>query len=270
MGEGIKIKSTVDLVRHIIDFWEKKKKESLALEAEQRERLATEIQREQKIEKKLKESRSIAKKLEEEYSRIEAQTEGEKRAQIEINSIREKDVLEGRVTLAEFTKKGKTEKQIYDEAVKATVGELQRSLKAIRAKRLKILELEKELLEHQTKIRYLIIEPGRILQKSLKDLTQFAEREIGFFLEEVHSSKAALEQVKGQLLLTEGKSLTPGYMWNHLTLEQAQKIQFDPILPVELIPKLKVDLERFEDVETVNITFYLRSRTVEVISFQAR
>lgn len=189
---------------------------------------------------------------------------------IEINSIREKDVLEGRVSLAEFTKKGKTEKQIYDEMVKQTIKEMGKSLQAIRSKRLSILVLGKLLLECQTRIRYLIIEPGRILQKVLKDLAQFAEREIGLFLEEVHSSKTALEQVKNKLLLTEGKSLTPGYMWNQLTVEEASRVQFDPILPRDLVPKLKVELERFKDAETVNISFWLKSWTVEVTSFTRR
>ena len=271
MNEGVEIQTMPKLVRHILDHWEKKQKESLALETEQRERLSIEIRKEQVLEKKLMESRSIARQMEREYLQIEAKIESEKRAQIEVNSIREKDVLEGRVTLAEFTKKGISEKTIYEKASRETVEDMKQSMAAARAKNLEILNFEKELLECQTKIRYLIIEPGRILQRSLKDLAQFAEFEIGHFLEEVHNSKAALEQAKGKLLLaSKGQSLTPGFVWTRLSLEAARKVIFSPILPIELIPKLKAELERFKDAETVTINYYIRSRTVEVNSFQAR
>lgn len=266
MTEGKKIETMPDLTRHIIDHWRKKQEEALSQQKEQEEKLRAAVQEEKELTAKLKESKLIAEKLELEYLRIEARTEGEKRAQIEVNSIREKDVLEGRVTLAEFYKTGKTKEQIYNEMVKETIKEMGQSLQTARKKRLEILELEKSLLETQTKIRYLIIEPGRTLQRSLKDLAQFAEREIGFFLEEVHNSKTALTQIQGKLYLTEGKSLTPGYSWNRLTIEQAYRLQFDPILPLECIAALKSKLELYKDVEKVNVTFFLRTKKIDVSS----
>jgi len=267
MGEGVKIQTTPQLVRHIIDHWKSEQIKALKAEEEQKEKLTVEIQKEQKLEKKLKESRSIAEKMELEYSQIEARIEGEKRAQIEVNSIREQDVKSGKSTLAEFLKKGKTEKQIYDESAKETMKDLEAGLKAARAKRLEILNFEKELLETQTKIRYLIIEPGRILQRVLKDLGQFAEREIGFFLEEVHSSKTALKRVENRLNLTEGKSLGPGYSWTRLSIEQAYGLQFDPILPLECIAALKSKLEPCKDSDVINVTFFLRTKGIDVSIF---
>lgn len=266
MSEGVKIQSTVDLVRHILDHWESEQVKALKEEESQREKLSVEIRKEQALEKKLMESRSIARQMEREYMQIEARTEGEKRAMIETAAIRELDVKSGKVTLSEFIKKGLTEKQIYEKSVEQTIVELEQGLKAARKKRLEILKFEKELLETQTKIRYLIIEPGRTLQRSLKDLAQFAEREIGFFLEEVHNSKTALTQIQGKLYLTEGKSLTPGYSWNRLTIEQAYRLQFDPILPLECIAALKSKLELYKDVEKVNVIFFLRTKKIDVSS----
>jgi len=264
MTEGIEIQTVPELVKHIIDHWEKEKKESLAAETEQRKKLTIEIQKEQSLEKKLKESRSIAKKMELEYMQLEARIEGEKKSMIEIRSLKEEDVKSGKITLSEFYKMGKTKDQVYAETVKETMKELEQGLKAARAKRLEILNFEKELLETQTKIRYLIIEPGRILQRSLKDLAQFAEREIGHFLEEVHSSKHQLEQVKGQLLLTEGKSLGPGYSWSRLTIEQAKRLQFSPLLPLECIAALKSKLQSYKNGDIVNVTFFLRTKGIDV------
>jgi len=266
MNEGVEILTMPQLVKHIIDHWKEEQIKALKEEESQKEKLAMEAQREQTLEKKLKESRSIAERMEQEYLQLEARIEGEKRAMIETSSTREQDVLSGKVTLSEFTKRGLSEKKIYEKAVEQTMIELEQGLKAARVKRLEILNLEKELLETQTRIRYLIIEPGRALQRSLKDLAQFAEREIGLFLEEVHTSKAALEEVKSKILLTEGKSLGPGYSWSRLAIEQAKRLQFSPIIPLECIAALKSKLESFKDSETVNVTYFLRTKTIDVTS----
>jgi len=266
MTEGIKIETIPDLTKRILDNWRQKEKEALAQQKEQEEKLMAAVQEEGKITSKLETARSIVEKMELEYIQIEAKIEGEKKAQIEVNSIREQDVKSGKVTLAEFLKKGKTEQAIYNEAVKETMKDLEAGLKAARAKRLEILNFEKELLETQTNIRYLIIEPGRILQRVLKELSGFAEVEIGIFLQEIHSSKYQLEQARGKLLLTEGKSLGPGYTWTRLTVKQAYGLQFDPILPLECIAELKSRLESHKDSEMVNVTFFLRTKGVDITS----
>jgi len=271
MGEGIEIQTTTELVRHILDHWKSEQTKALAAEGEQKEKLTVEIRKEQDLEKKLKEARSIAEKMETEYSQIEAKIEAEKRVQIEINSIREKDVLEGRVTLAEFTKKGISEKAIYEKATKETVEEMKHSMVAIRSKNKEILEIEKELLEIKLGIRFQLTQPAKNLQKSLRDLLEFSQHELSIFLEEIHSSKDELTRIINKLnLAIKGQSLGPGYVWTRLSPKQARRVQFDPILPRKLIPKLKVELEKFKDAETVNISYYIRSKTVDVTSIQAR
>jgi len=266
MTEGIEILDIPSLTKRILDHWEEKRKEALLQEKDQRKKLNEEVQKENSLKAKLETARSISSKMQADYSAIEIRIHGEKRAMIETAAIREQDVKSGKITLSEFLKKGKTEKQIYDGAVKETMKEMGQSLQAIRKKNLEILNFERELLETQTKIRYMIIEPGRILQKALKDLIEFSQHELGYFLEEVHSSKYQLEQVKGQLLLTEGKSLGPGYSWSRISIEQAYKLQFDPIIPLECIAALKSKLESFKDSETVNVTYFLRTRGIDVTS----
>ncbi|MCK4431281.1 MAG: hypothetical protein KAW19_08245 [Candidatus Aminicenantes bacterium] len=268
MTEGIEIQTMPDLVKHIIDHWKSEQIKALKEEEAQKEKLTVEIRKEQGLEKRLKESRSIAEKMEREFLEIEAKTEEEKRKQVEQSSVKEEDVKSGKITLAEFLKVGKTKSQIYDESIKRTMKDLEQGLKAIRSKNKETLELEKELLETQTRIRYLIIEPGRILQRVLKDLGQFAEREIGFFLEEVHSSKTELKQVENRLNLTEGRSLGPGYSWSRLTPREASQIQFDPILPFECIEALKSKLALYKDSEMVNVTFFLRTKGIDITSIQ--
>jgi len=271
MGEGIEIQTTTELVRHILDHWKSEQTKALAAEGEQKEKLTVEIRKEQDLEKKLKEARSIAEKMETEYSQIEAKIEAEKRAQIEINSIREKDVLEGRVTLAEFTKKGISEKAIYEKATKETVEEMKHSMVAIRSKNKEILELENQLLKIRVTIRFALLEPAKLLQKSLRDLLEFSEHECSIFIDEIHGSKAELLQSESKLnLALKGQSLSPGHSWIRLTPKEASLVQFDPCLPVDLVQSLKTQMERFKDAETLNIVYYIRSRTVEVTSITRR
>jgi len=266
MNEGVEIQTMPELVKHIIDHWKSEQIKALKEEESQKQKLTVEIQKEQNLIAELKKARLIAAQMEADFLEIEARTEGEKRAMIETAAIREQDVKSGKATLAEFLKKGKTEKQIYEKSVEQTMKDLETGLTAARSKNLEILEFEKELLETQTRIRYLIIEPGRALQRSLKDLAQFAEREIGFFLEEVHTSKTALEEVKSKILLTEGKSLGPGHSWSRLTVEQAYGLQFDPILPLSCIGTLKTKLQSYKSGDVLNVTYFLRTKTIDVTS----
>lgn len=271
MSEGAKEILTIpQLVRHIVEHWKAEQVKALKAEEDQREKLQAAALQEKDFTALLKKARLVAERMEDDFLKVEARIEVEKKAMIEAASIRKEDVLSGRTSMDEFIKRGKTDQMIYEEAVKETMEELQSGLTAARAKRLEILELEKELLEVQVSIRFMIIEPGRVLQRSLKDLATFAEREIGLFIEEVQSSKSELEQVKSKLLLTEGKSLGPGYSWTRLSLKEAYALQFSPILPLECIAALKSKLELFKDAETVNVTFFLRTKSVDVTSFQRR
>lgn len=258
------IQTVPDLIRRINEGYEQKKKEALLLQEEAKKKLGIAIQEEKELTEKLKTAQEIAAKMELEYSKIEARIEGEKRAQIEVNSIREKDVLEGRITLAEFTKKGKSEKTIYDEVVKETIAELELSLRAIRAKRIEILEIERSLYGCQNRIKNLILQPALILQRIHKDMLEVSDVEIGGFLADVYGSREALKQIEHLIFLTQGKSLTPGYRWDRLTPKEALKIQYDPILPIELVPKLKTELAKLKDAEFVSVVFYLKAKDIDV------
>jgi len=262
MTEGIEIQTTADLTARILDQWELKRKEALALQEEQKKKLKTAIQNEKELTGKLKAARSIGEKMQGEYLAIETRIQGEKKAMIETASIREQDVLSGKVTLAEFTKKGKSEKAIYEEAARETAEEMKQAMTAARAKNLEILKFEESLLETQVRIRLLLLSPAGILQKVLKDLSWFTEQEMGIFIQEVNSSRVALNAKKEEIMLVEkGMSLGSGHSWGPVTFEQAVKIQFSPILHEEAIPKLKAELKKYEGTDQLlNITYYWRSK----------
>lgn len=253
-----------DLTRRINEGYEQKKKEALLLQEEQKERLGIAIQEEKDLIKKLKTAKGITAKMEQDYSSIEVKLEAEIKAQIEINSIREKDVLSGKVTLREFTQKGTSEKQITEKTIKESTGELERSLKAIRTKRIEILEIERSLYSCQNRIKNLILQPALILQKIHKDMLEVSDTEIGEFLADVYGSREALKQTEHLIFLTQGKSLSPGYRWDRLTPKEALKVQYDPILPFELVSKLKTELAKLKDAEFVSVVFWLKAKDIDV------
>lgn len=268
MTEGIEIQTIPDLTKRILNEWKRKEKEALTQQKEQKEKLKTAIQEEKELTEKLKMARMIAAKMQGEYSQLEIKTEIEKRQQIEKDTILESDVRAGKASFKEFVQKGKRESEISKLAFEETAGELSKGLKAIRNKNLEILELEESLLETQVRIRYLFLAPAQILGKVLKDLADFSDREMSLFIADINNSQTALRLKKEQILLTEGKSLGSGYTWNQISLEEAYKIQFSPILPQSLVPKLKGELKKHEESKNpITVNYFLRNQEIQVRSF---
>ena len=261
------IDSVPDLVSRITGQWRVREEEAVALQRQQEAKLKAAIQDEKEITKKLKMAHSLAAKMEKEFSNIEAEVETKKREQIEKNSIMEDDVKSGRITLREFSKKGKNNQKISEEVIRKTTDELEHSLKAIRAKNLEILQLEKSLCASQNLIRNLIIQPARILQRVIEDCKEITDNELGLFLQDAYGDAESLKLAEHKLLLTEGKSLSVGHSWNG-KIEEINRVIFDPILPYELITKLKTELKKHEGKDSIiNVVYSLRSRDVDVTSF---
>lgn len=262
--------SVFDLVKRIDAEYEKKKKEAEALQKKYRMDLKAAVQEEKELIAKIDKEKKIAQKMQQDYLELETEKEREKKGQVEKGILREADVRSGKVSLREFNLKGKMDKQISDEILERTTKEMEQSLKIVRAKNLEILKLEKSLCETQNRIRGLILAPARILQRAFKDSAEIADLQIGELLADVYGSRDALKQAEHKLLLTEGKSLTPGFSWDRLNMDEARAIIFSPILPLELVPKLKGELEKFKDAEKLHISFYLKSNDIVIRSPRIR
>lgn len=260
----IKVLTAPDLNRHILELWEEKKKESLILQEESEKELRAAIEKESDLQAPLKEARKIIKQMEEDYKKLEQKSEQKIRERVEKSSLREKDVLSGKVTLREFNSKGISEKKITEKIFSESIAELEGSLSTVRKKNIEILRLEQQLYKVQTLIRNLILRPAKILRQVFKDCCEIADIEIGSFLSELQSANTALALTDHKILLTQGKSLSPGYRWDHLTYEQALSVQFDPILDMSCVQELKTQLKDFKDFENISVVFYLKSKSVEV------
>lgn len=265
-----KIDTVPDLMKRITGQWDKKRKEAESLQAEQKKNLKNEIELESTIQTQLKNVRSVVSRLEKEYPGLEAKIEKEKRAQIEKDSLREKDVISKKISLREFASVGKSEEAISKQMIKESTEELEMSLKIIRKKNLEVLKLEKSLCECQNMIRNLILRPAQILQRVLKDCGDITDREISYFLQDNYGNREDIEQVKNKLFLTEGKSISGRYVWDRLSMAQAKALQFSPILPLSCVGKLKSLLAEYEGSENISITLYVRLKDIEITSVSPR
>ncbi len=266
-NKEFEIATVPDLMKRITTLWRTKEEEAATLYDKEKERLKTEIQNEKKLTAQLEKQRKLAAKLETEYLGIEEKTEAEVKARVSKGVARENDVRSGKITLAEFKAKGKYDKDLTSEAMKQSAKELEKTLKVVREKRLEILRLEKALYACQNLIRSLVLQPAMILQQVLKDCGEITDREIGLFLDDNYGLRSHLDMAESKLLLTVGKSLTPGFNFDRMPLEEAHKLIFNPIIPLDLVPLLKAELEKVQGAEEVQINFYLRSRDFMIRPF---
>lgn len=262
------IDNVPDLMKRITERWDEKRKEAESLQAEQKERLKNEIKLESTIQDHLKNVRSVVSYLEKDYPKLEAKVEKEKRAQIEKDSLREKDVLSKRITLREFASVGKSEEAISAQVIKESTEEIELSLKVIRKKNLEVLKLEKSLCECQNKIRNLILRPAQILQQVLKDCGEITDQEIGYFLQDNYGLREDIQQVEHKLQITDGKSISGRFVFENRTMAEARALQFSPLMPLSCVEKLKSELEKYEGSENISITLFVRQRDIEITSIE--
>lgn len=247
------------LIRQVEDELARKRKEVAEFEKGQREKLVEETKREEGLQAKLKDEKAIAEKMIAEYSELEKKAEEKAVQEVEMKSLKEQDVKEGRVSLRKFLKEGKTKKERIELSVAQVQKELGEILQLIRKKRVDILNTEKELCECQMGIRHMAAYPLRNLKEAFTSLRDFIDFQMTPVLEELTAASSKLEQIKHQFhLITEEKGLSRGFIWPGLTLEKAQGIQFDPVLPERHIETLRVKLKEHEGQKDtlLNIEWY--------------
>ena len=264
LSDDMKILTIPDLLKRVEQEYEKRKKEASISQKANEEKLAAAIREEAELTKKIGKEQKIAERLQQDYFELESRTEKEAREKASKGVLREADVRSGKVSLKDFILKGKKDSEINSEVAEQTAKELEQGLKVIREKNLEILELEKSRAESKNMIRALLIQPGQFLLELLKYLKEFTEGEVGSFIEDMHGYRTELEEVNRKIQLTQGKSLTPGYTWDRLSLSEAYKLIFNPIIPLELIPKLKAELEKVKRAEKVSVSYYLRSKEIDI------
>ena len=266
MSEGIEIRTIPDLVKRVKEEWDRKEKEAEARKKELEENMRGALRKEKELKGKLEKAESVVSKMESEYSELESKLLKEKRKAAEKGTPLEEDVRSGKISLKEFQKKGKFEAEIQKAVIEKTQEELSQSLEAIRSKKLEIMQLQLELIKTQHRVRQLMLQPGIILKEVLKNLKEFADKEMGLFYADYASTREALQQQEHRLQLTTGKALTPGYRWDRMSVKQAKTVAFDPILPEKLVPSLLNQLSQLDDDASVIVDFTLRPLEVHVSS----
>ena len=264
-SDDMKILTIPDLLKRVEQEYEKRKKEASIQQKANKEKLIAVIREEAELTKTIDKETKIVKKMQDDYLKLEVYTEAKAREEASKGVLREADVRTGKVSLKDFILKGKKDSEISEEIVEKVAAEIDRGLKAIHAKNKEILELEKSRAESKNMIRALLIQPGQFMLELLKGLKEFTEEQVGSFIEDMHGYRTELDEIKRKIHLTEGKSLTPGYNWgDRMTIAEAYKLIFNPIIPLELIPKLKAELEKCKGAESVTVSYYLRSKDFDI------
>jgi len=265
LSDGMQIGTIPDLLARVEEEYEKRKEEASIQQKANKEKLSAAIREEAELTKKIDKEQKIVERMQNDYLDLEVKTEKEKRAEATKNVLKESDVRSGKVLLKDFILKGKKDSEILEEIVEKVAAEIDRGLRVIHTKNKEILELEKSRAESKNMIRALLIQPGQFMLELLKGLKEFTEIQVGSFIEDMHGYRTELDEIKRKILLTEGKSLTPGYNWgDRMTIAEAYKLIFNPIIPLELIPKLKAELEKCKGAESVTVSYYLRSKEFDI------
>jgi len=269
------IESTVGkLVKMVEDQLAQKRKEIAELEKQQRAEFEGLIKREEELKEHLKAERAIAEKMIVEYKEIEKKTEEKTTQEIEMKTLKEQDVKEGRISIQEFLKSGKTKKERFELSIAQAQKELIEVLRLIRQKNVEILSLERELAQVQDRIFHLAVYPLRNLERAFESTRDFCDFQMGHLIGQMSEAETKLGQLEIQFQLVEkGQALSSGHVWRDLTLDEARRVEFDPVLPERHVQTLKSRLKEFEGQKNVRLNvewywkgdeFYVESPYIEM------
>lgn len=266
--EGITIESIGDLVKKAAIRWKQQTEKRKAHEAQLKEVLDNAIAEESGLHKKIIADKKAVNSLQQQYFKLEKLAKKEAKKTVEKEQLTAADVESGKITLRQFQAQGISEKKKADLIVEKILKQLEDSLNLIRIKRKKILQKELKLAKLQRKVFRLSLFPGEVLSKALEDQKSFVDREMNSLYQDVVTAESNTKLLEHQLHLSEGKGLSAGHRWDRISLEKAQRILFDPIIPESLIADLKKQLQQFQDPEEL-INVILHSPPGRSVSIEA-
>jgi len=266
--EGITILSITDLVKKADIRWKEDEQKRADHKAKLKGILNTAIGEESGLIKKLTQEKKVVAGMEKEYFEMEKKVEKETTAAVEKNELTAEKVKSGEISIREFQARGVTAGEKVSLIIAGILEKLKASLKVIRSKRKEVLQKELELAKLKNKVNSLRLYPAQILSKSYQDQIEFLNTNMGVLHAAVVTSNSSVKLLEHFLHLTDGRGLSAGHSWTRLTLEQAMKIPFDPILPESLIQDFKQQLHTFQDPEElINVRLHTppgRDSSIEV------
>ena len=259
-----------DLLARVDREYERRKEETRIRQESQKEKLIAAFKEEKETSKAIGKAWKIIEKMETDFFDLEIEAESKARKRITKDIARESDVRAGKISLKKFHQEGKWDAEIEETIIKETTEELDASRTAIRNKALEVMELEKTLYESRQTIHHLGIYPGIIMTELLKGLQEFSQEQVNLFRDDVPGYEIQLSEIKRKLLLTQNKSIGGGQIFDGCTVREARKLQFDPIIPQNLIPKLLNELSKYPDDELVVVSYLFREKDIDVESRRIR
>jgi len=261
MDEGMidsTIQSIGDLVQKANEFWQEQTEKRKEHEEKLKGVLETALAEETGLIKELTAAKKTVAGLESEYFELEKSVEKEEKKRVGKEQLTAEKVKSGEITLRAYQARGVTAEQKTSLIISGILEKLKASLNVIRSKKKEILQQELELAKLKNKVFRLNLYPGQVLSKAYQNQIEYLNTNMSVLHADVVQSDSSAKQLEHQLHLSEGKGLSAGHRWNRLTLEQAQRILFDPIIPEALIKDLKQQLQEFQGTEElINIILHM-------------
>jgi len=182
----------------------------------------------------------ILDKMIQDFEKVEAEAEGEERSKIEGQRLTRKDMEEGRLSLEQYYRMGKTEADIQ-KAVNENVERKLTDLKsAIRKKGVQLLELEVKELQAEWEIWCASTFPAASMAERLKALLKALEASLSSGIGNGPAVKTMLDKKARELRdATRGPMPGDGTGWMDLDLAGLKRLRLNPTWPEAQLPALE-------------------------------
>lgn len=232
------------------------------LEKQQKEQIAEMTAKEKELKKEIGEAKEQLETMASEFEVVERKQREKALAEIKSEEMTEDDLKSGKITIAQFEANGKDTDEVRRMALAKTVEILERSSDAARSKGEEIVRFEKDLYDIQDSIYSMLMYPIKLWRQSYRDVGDMLDFQFSKMAEGGSSARALSDQKKNEVMLIEsGISISStGYVWSNLSLKDAYRVRFDPILPKEHIVSLLEELDGIPGTERTKVTITYRHK----------
>jgi len=234
---------------------------ALKTEEANQKRIAELTTEEKELKAEIEAGRKQLEKMIVEFSKLEKEATVRNLEEVKEDALTVAKVKSGKISMAEFSAKGKTDEDIERTVMLKTQDDLESASDAIRTKAVDVVKLELSLSTVQNTVHNLMLNPVRTILSNYIELKDMLSFQLGPLAEEGHSSLNEKIQKEHQLMLIQhGVSVGGGYVWESLSIEEAYRLKLDPILPKEHIPLLLEKLAEFNADDNVLMTVTFRPK----------
>jgi hypothetical protein len=184
--------------------------------------------------------RLVLERMTADFEKIEAELEAEERARLDAAGLTKAALDRGEITPAEYFKQGLTAGEITSKVQAAAAEKLEHLKSAIRAKAVKVLELEEQELRAEWECWCASTFPAATMAERLKGLLKALEASLSSGIGGGPGVKTRLDMKTRELRnATKGHIAGDGEGWRDFDLTGLKRLRLNPTWPADQLPKLE-------------------------------